>query len=447
MVAVLGGGVGVVLGALAAWALTTRRAQSLRAVAAQAERELAVRDAQLALERETLERERAARAERELEWRTMETTFEALSNRVLAQTVEQFSASQERVLRERDSKLDLSLKPLTALLDEYKRNLAEFNTQHAGALSDVHNRANELLEAQQRSHEETRRLNQLLGRSSARGAWGEIQLQNVMEASGLRRNIDYDLQVTSVSDAGQSRRPDCVVHMPSGTSMAIDAKFPFEAFEAATRTEDAAERERLYAVHADALRKHVKALRDKSYWELIQPAPEFVVCFVPSDVAITAAFDADRDLLRDAAGDRVLIVGPTNLLSLLWSVALVLQQHQSGLNAQAILDQAYQIVDRIRLVAEPVEKMGRSLEESVKQYNKMVASVQSRLIVSAQNIRRMGGAARAKAVPELRTVNESTTALDADRWGVDRDNPLPEGVSEIIEIDLVAPDDADDLED
>src|SRR5487761_2628106 len=428
MVAVLGGVVGVVLGALAVWALTTRRAQSLRAVAAQAERELAVRDAQLALERETLERERAARAERELEWRTMETTFEALSNRVLAQTVEQFSASQERVLRERDSKLDLSLKPLTALLD-------------------VHNRANELLEAQQRSHEETRRLNQLLGRSSARGAWGEIQLQNVMEASGLRRNIDYDLQVTSVSDAGQSRRPDCVVHMPSGTSMAIDAKFPFEAFEAATRTEDAAERERLYAVHADALRKHVKALRDKSYWELIQPAPEFVVCFVPSDVAITAAFDADRDLLRDAAGDRVLIVGPTNLLSLLWSVALVLQQHQSGLNAQAILDQAYQVVGRIRLVGEPVEKMGRSLEESVKQYIKMVASVQSRLIVSAQNIRRMGGAARAKAVPELRTVNESTTALDADRWGVDRDNPLPEGVSEIIEIDLVAPDDADDLED
>jgi len=431
-VAVLVGLIGAVVGAAVAWSVAARRSGALRDVAADARRDLAVRDAQLNLAAEALERERA---ERDVVVRNMEVTFEALSNRVLTQTVDQFNRSQEQVLRERDSKLDLTLKPLTSLLDEYKRNLAEFNTQHAGALSDVHNRAAELLEAQLKGQEETRRLNELLGRSSQRGQWGEIQLQNVMEASGLRKDIDYDLQVTALSDAGQTRRPDCVVKMPNATRIAVDAKFPFDAFEAATRTQDPTERNRLFSAHADALRAHVKTLRDKSYWELIAPAPEFVVCFVPSDMAISAALEADRDLLRDAAVERVLIVGPTNLLSLLWSVALVMQQHQSHLNTQAILDQANQIVDRIRLVAEPVEKMGRSLEESVKHYNKMVASVQSRLIVSAQNIRRLGGAPRAKDVPELRSVSETAAALNDERWGVDDENPLAEGVSEILDVD------------
>ena len=124
MLALLSGVVGVVLGALAVWALSLKRSQSLRDGVARAQQDLAVRDSQFAIANEGLARERA---EHEAALHNMEVTFENMSNRVLAQTVEQFSHSQEQVLKERDSKLNLTLKPLETLLDEYKKNLAEFN--------------------------------------------------------------------------------------------------------------------------------------------------------------------------------------------------------------------------------------------------------------------------------------------------------------------------------
>ena len=423
---------GLLVGAAATWAYSMKHAQSLRDGAVQAKSDLAVRDSQLAAVNEMLSRERD---ERESSLKNMELTFENLSNRVLANTVEQFNSSQEQVLKERDSKLDLTLKPLESLLDEYKKNLVEFNKEHTGALFDVRNRATELLVAQQRTQDETRRLNQLLGRGDQRGHWGEVQLANVMDASGLRRNIDYDLQVSGVNDAGRSLRPDCVVKMPNEASIAIDAKFPFDAFEAALATDDAEQRRVKHLEHAAALRGHVKALKEKSYWEVISPAPEFVVCFVPSDFAITAALDADPQLLGFAAKERVLIAGPTNLLSLLWSVAMVLRQHQARINAEDILEAASTVVDRIRLVTEPIAKMGKSLEDSVDSYNKMLKSVEARLIPAAQRTRDLGGAQGVKPLPELSSVDEPVGHLNEEKWGVGPDNPLPEGISEILELE------------
>jgi len=156
----------------------------------------------------------------------MGDTFKVLSAETLDETVRRFSQAQEETQNLRESKLDSTLEPLEVLLGEYKQNLADFNTLNAGALSDVKSKAAELLEAQQQTQYETRRLNQLLGRSSQRGAWGEIQLANVMSASQLRQGIDYELQVSATNDEGRSLRPDCVVNLPNGIRLAVDREVP-----------------------------------------------------------------------------------------------------------------------------------------------------------------------------------------------------------------------------
>jgi len=432
MVALLVGIAGLVVGAGLMWGIAARRAQTLREQVLRTEATVSVRDTELAAANAQIERQRA---DHEVALANLEQTFENLSNRVLDQTVQRFSQSQEEVHRLRETKLDSTLRPLEDLLDEYKRNLAEFNTTNAGALSDVKSRTEELLAAQKLSQNETRRLNQLLGRSDQRGRWGEIQLANVLEMSGLRKNIDYTMQVTSTNESGRVQRPDCVVNMPNGTSIAVDAKFPFDAFEAALSVEDGDERRALFAKHARDLRGHVKKLNEKGYWVAVAPAPEFVVCFVPSDFAISAALDADPDLVTYAAKERVLIAGPTNLWSLLWSVAMVLGQHQVALNAERIYQTAETIFDRIRLVAEPMSKMGRALDSSVGEYNRLVRSFESRLIPAALEVRKLGGAQRAKDLPELGPVNELATTLNEAKWGIDPDNPLAEGVSEILELE------------
>ncbi|HWD95084.1 MAG TPA: DNA recombination protein RmuC [Acidimicrobiales bacterium] len=432
MIAILGGLIGLIVGSAVAWMIAGRRTESSRASLAETKSLLAVRDSELAISKAHLEQ---LRSEHEAALTNLGPVFESLSSRVLQQTVAQFNQSQDAVMRERETTLDRTLKPLADLLDEYKRNLAEFDKQHVGALGEVKSRADELLVEQRRTQDETRRLNQLLGRADHRGRWGEVQLANVLEASGLRQNIDYQLQVSSTSESGRSQRPDCVVNMPNGSRIAIDAKFPFDAFEASLATSDVNERAALEAKHAKDLLAHVRTLREKAYWEAIAPAPEFVACFVPSDVAVSVAFDANPDLLKNAAKDRVIIVGPTNLLSMLWSVAMVVRQQRLAMNAEEIYKVAETIFERIRFVAEPVARMGKALDTQVKEYNAMVASFESRLIVSARSLQKLGGAAHAKELPELGHVDRLTTRIDESKWGVDDSSPLPDGAVEILELE------------
>jgi len=302
--AVISAVVGLAIGVVLTWALMVKRAQSLREDVLRAQSDVKVRDSQLAESSERLERQRV---DHQSSMTQMGQTFKVLSTEALDQTVLRFSQSQEETHRLRESKLDSTLKPLEDLLGEYKKNLADFNTLNAGALSDVKSKAAELLEAQQQTQYETRRLNQLLGRSSQRGAWGEIQLANVMNASRLRQGIDYELQVSATNDDGRSLRPDCVVNLPNGIKLAVDAKFPYDAFERSLDEEDGDARRELQSKHARDLRSHVKTLREKSYWEAVSPAPEFVVCFIPSDFAMSSALDADPDLLAFAANERVVI--------------------------------------------------------------------------------------------------------------------------------------------
>ena len=433
MVAVISAVVGLALGAAVTWMYMVKRSQSFREDVLRAEADLKVRDSQLNEANERLERQRV---DHETAIVKMGDTFKVLSAETLDETVRRFSQSQEETQNLRESKLDLTLEPLEVLLGEYKQNLADFNTLNAGALSDVKSKAAELLEAQQQTQYETRRLNQLLGRSSQRGAWGEIQLANVMSASQLRQGIDYELQVSATNDEGRSLRPDCVVNLPNGIRLAVDAKFPYDAFERSLDEEDGEARRELQAKHARDLRSHVKTLREKSYWEAVSPAPEFVVCFIPSDFAMSAALDADPELLAFSASERVVIVGPTNLLSLLWSVGFVVRQQQIAVNAEQIADIANKLFDRIRKVAEPVGKMGKSLDTVVREYNSMLSSIEGRLIPAAKSLRSFGGAQRAKDLPELASVDRLSSQLNEAKWGIDDDNALPEGASEILELDI-----------
>ena len=146
-----------------------------------------------------------------------------------------------------------------------------------------------LSSAQLQLQNEAARLSTALRSTSFAGSWGELQLRRVVEMADMLPYCDFAEQVT----AG-SLRADLVVRLPGGRRIVVDAKTPLDAYRAAAETTDETAREAFLAEHAQKVRGHIDALGARRYWEQFQPAPEFVVLFLPGDHFLTAALQADR---------------------------------------------------------------------------------------------------------------------------------------------------------
>lgn len=224
--------------------------------------------------------------------------------------------------------------------------------------------------------------------SSVRGAWGEVQLRRVLEASGMLPRCDFDEQVTALSAHDRRVRPDVVVRLPGGRSLVVDAKAPMTHFLDA-QVEDLPDDERtaLLDRHAAALASHVAILSGKEYWSAFRDGPEMVVCFVPSDAMLAAALAARPGLHESAMRQRVVLVGPAALLALLRTVAFGWQQDALSQSARELLDLGRELHARLGTLGAHTAKVGRSLQSSVEAYNAMVGALESRVLVTARRMR------------------------------------------------------------
>ncbi|MDQ4213956.1 DNA recombination protein RmuC [Microbacterium capsulatum] len=246
--------------------------------------------------------------------------------------------------------------------------------------------------------------------TSARGVWGETQLRRVVEAAGLTRHVDFDLQTTIRSDAGQGR-PDMVIRLAGGASIAVDAKAPLDAFLAAGAlgSEDP-QRRTLMQQHVKAVRAHVDALAKKAYWSGLDVSPEFVICFLPSESLLSAALDEDPALLDYAFGKRVALATPVNLWAVLKTVAYTWKQQELSAEAAVLLDLGTQLYDRLGVLAGHADDLRKALERTVDSYNRFAGSLESRVLVTA---RRFPGV-DAHALTAPATVTQSPRRFTAE---------------------------------
>lgn len=307
-------------------------------------------------------------------------------------------ATERDLLRERVLDLETSLAEdmeTAALLAPLKDALVRVE-QHVGVLErDRVEQFGSLRSLLGRVEAETQGLGRAtaslagsLRSSSVRGAWGEVQLRRVLEASGMLPRCDFDEQVGAVSTHERAVRPDVVVRLPGAKVLVVDAKAPMTHFLDA-QGEDLSDDERaaLLRRHADALEGHVTALAGKEYWSAFRDGPEMVVCFVPSDAMLGAALAAQPSLHERALARRVVLVGPGALLALLRTVAFTWQQESLSTSARELLDLGRELHARLATLGAHTTKVGRSLQSSVEAYNAMVGALESRVLVTARRMR------------------------------------------------------------
>jgi DNA recombination protein RmuC len=273
-------------------------------------------------------------------------------------------------LDKRKQAIEAMVKPIRETLDKTKEQITQLDERVKASSA-----SNESLK------EETARLTKALSRPEVRGQYGEIQLRRVAELAGMTSYCDFSEQFSQRDDAGNLQRPDMVVTLPNNRVIVVDAKANINAYIEAVNAPTDEIREEQMQRFARHTFEQVKKLADKKYWSMFDgKSAEFVVMFVPGDHFIDAALSRRPDLLDVAAQQGVILASPSTLIGLLRAVAVGWREHALTEQAAELFELGKELHDRAATAFEHAGKLGDSIRQSVERYNRLVGSIDSRMM-------------------------------------------------------------------
>jgi DNA recombination protein RmuC len=238
---------------------------------------------------------------------------------------------------------------------------------------------------------ETAGLKKALRQPQTRGQWGELQLRRCVEIAGMTEHVDFELQETLRTEGG-NLRPDALFLLPEGRSFVADSKVPLDAFLDAQESEVESERRVHLERHARQAREHVRALSSKDYQGQFKAGemPDLVICFIPNEPALHAAFGADPTLFDYALERNVLLVSPTSLIGLLRTMELGWRQERMVAEAAEIADAAGTLHARFAKFLSDFDRVGRGLTAAAGAYDSAVGSMERRLLPQLRKVEGLG---------------------------------------------------------
>jgi DNA recombination protein RmuC len=298
----------------------------------------------------------------------------------------EIAKGQQRIEEQVKSRGEVDLQTKT-LLEQVSQTMGNLNTETAG-------------------------LKKALRQPQTRGQWGELQLRRCVEIAGMTEHVDFELQHTLRTEDGRLR-PDALFHLPEGRTFVADSKVPLDAFLDAQEAELDSERRRHLERHAQQARQHVRSLSAKDYQGQFKPGemPDLVICFIPNEAALHAAFGADPELFDYALKQKVLLVSPTSMIGLLRTMELGWRQEKMVAEAAKIAEAAGTLHSRFGKFISDFNAVGAKIEAARKSYNGAVGSMEGRLLPQLRKVEALGigkGNEIAGPTPVEATIREIT---------------------------------------
>jgi DNA recombination protein RmuC len=278
---------------------------------------------------------------------------------------ERIARGQEKIEREVKARGEVDLQT-RALIEQVGQTVGNLNSETAG-------------------------LKKALRQPQTRGQWGELQLRRCVEIAGMTEHVDFELQETLRTEEGRLR-PDALFLLPEGRSFVADSKVPLDAFLDAQEAEVESERTIHLERHARQAREHVRSLSSKDYQGQFAPGqmPDLVICFIPNEPALHAAFGADPELFDYALERNVLLVSPTSLIGLLRTMELGWRQERMVAEAAEIAEAAGTLHGRFAKFLSDFDAVGKRLGSATGAYNSAVGSMEGRLLPQLRKVEGLG---------------------------------------------------------
>jgi DNA recombination protein RmuC len=299
---------------------------------------------------------------------------------------ERLKAAEEK--SQADTKIATQMEEMKATVERMRTQSQEAAEKRIASETQLVSTIDEMRKASTTFFDETKKIAGALASSQTRGKFGEAQLQLLLEQAGLREGHEYDAQ-RSTTDSDSSGIPDITVHMPGGSKLFIDSKFPFDRFLEAFGTEDQVERDELLAAHTKDLLKHVDALSKRGCHKS-QGSPDFVVLFLPFETLLAEALRIDPTLLEKAFKVGVTLATPTTTMALLRTVGHIFTRNQLAENADDITKVAATFLKNITLLHTKIVAVGKAINSTSKAYEDLVPTAEKTVLSPARRIHKLG---------------------------------------------------------
>jgi DNA recombination protein RmuC len=322
--------------------------------------------------------------------------------------------ASEATLQKREAEFRRLTEPIGENLKRIEREVSSMSRDRRSADGAMRTLLDEMKIGLGDLGTQTGTLVKALRQPQTRGQWGEVQLKRCVEIAGMTEHVDFELQQT-FNDGEGMLRPDAVVMLPGGRRVVIDSKVPLDAYLEVLEAEDDASRKGELIRHARQVRDHITKLASKRYQDQFDSgeSPDFVVCFMPSEAALHAAFEAEATLYDYALEQKILIATPTTLVGLLRTVELGWRQEQIAEQAQEIASAARELHSRAGSFVEHFAKAGRQLNSATRSFDEAVGSWETRIVPQLRRIEDMG-AASGKKLEEPNRVDRAVRPILAE---------------------------------
>ena len=353
----------------------------------------------------------AAEQQRLAERETLAARYLADAEKLKSTLQTEFQAIASKLLEEKSAKFtDHNKTQVEALLHPLRQQLADFRTRvdtvyktESDDRSALKAQIDQLRLLNTRITDEAHALTTALkGQSQARGAWGELILDRLLESAGLIKGQDYLTQESLTTDDGRRLRPDVILRLPDARHLVIDSKVSLVAYERAVNAGDDPARLAATREHAAAVRTHVEQLSAKKYEDtgkLI--TPDYVLMFVPLEPAFILAAENDRTLYEWAFDRRVILCTAPTLLVTLKTIATLWKQDRQTKNVQAIATRGGLLYDKFAGLFADLEDIGKHLARLRESYDGALGKLKTgpgNLLAQVEDLKNLGAKAK-KSLP------------------------------------------------
>ncbi len=301
------------------------------------------------------------------------------------------------------------LEPVREALEGLRRQTQQAEVERAKSAAELRTH----IEGVQRNYTSlesaTRQLVAAMSSGQSRGQWGEMQLEQLLEHSGLVEGVHFRRQDTRTSDSGGAR-PDVVIDLPGGGEILIDAKFPFDAYWKAIKADDDDQIQAHLRKHADDVLARAKELSSKRYWESSK-SPDFVVMFLPLESLLSSALECNGLLLGEVFARNVVLATPTTILGMLRTIQFGYQRKLMADNAEDIRAAGAEMLNRLETAVDHLGTLRKGLMSAVKGYNDFIGSMDTRVMVQARRMKELGVA----SATDLELPSDVTESLRESR--------------------------------